>query len=89
MIKEALTAKWFFYNIVIVTKLSLKNNNIISNFYIDLSHLILIILWGFPGGSDGKDSTCNVEDLGLLPGLENPMEKRTDTHSSSLAWRIP
>ena len=24
---------------------------------------------GFPGGSDGKDSTCNVGDLGLLPGL--------------------
>ena len=24
---------------------------------------------GFPGGSDGKESTCNVEDLGLTPGL--------------------
>ena len=24
---------------------------------------------GFLGGSDGKDSTCNVGDLGLLPGL--------------------
>ena len=24
---------------------------------------------GFPGGSDGKESTCNVEDLGLIPGL--------------------
>ena len=23
----------------------------------------------FPGGSDGKESTCNVEDLGLIPGL--------------------
>ena len=23
---------------------------------------------GFPGGSDGKESTCNVEDLGLIPG---------------------
>ena len=22
---------------------------------------------GFPGGSDGKESTCNVEDLGLIP----------------------
>ena len=24
---------------------------------------------GFPGGSAGKESTCNVEDLGLIPGL--------------------
>ena len=24
---------------------------------------------GFPGGSDGKESVCNVGDLGLIPGL--------------------
>ena len=24
---------------------------------------------GFLGGSDGKDSACNVGDLGLIPGL--------------------
>ena len=24
---------------------------------------------GFPGGSDGKESTCNVGGLGLIPGL--------------------
>ena len=24
---------------------------------------------GFPGGSDGKESTCNAGDLGLFPGL--------------------
>ena len=24
---------------------------------------------GFPGGSDGKESACNVGDLGLNPGL--------------------
>ena len=23
----------------------------------------------FPGGSDGKESTCNAEDLGSIPGL--------------------
>ena len=23
---------------------------------------------GFPGGSDGKESTCNVGDLGSIPG---------------------
>ena len=25
---------------------------------------------GFPGGSDGKESTCNKGDLALIPGLE-------------------
>ena len=25
---------------------------------------------GFPGGSDGKESTCNAGDLGLIPGWE-------------------
>ena len=24
---------------------------------------------GFAGGSDGKESSCNAEDLGLIPGL--------------------
>ena len=24
---------------------------------------------GFPGGSDDKESACNVGDLGLIPGL--------------------
>ena len=23
----------------------------------------------FPGGSDGKESACNAEDLGSIPGL--------------------
>ena len=25
---------------------------------------------GFPGGSDGKDSSCNTEYPGLIPGSE-------------------
>ena len=25
---------------------------------------------GFPGGSDGKESACNVGDLGSIPGLQ-------------------
>ena len=25
---------------------------------------------GFPGGTDGKESACNVGDLGSIPGLE-------------------
>ena len=27
------------------------------------------LMMGFPGGSDGKESTCNVGDLGSIPGL--------------------
>ena len=26
----------------------------------------------FPGGSEGKESACNVGDLGLIPGLGKP-----------------
>ena len=25
---------------------------------------------GFPGGSDGKESSCSIRDLGSFPGLE-------------------
>ena len=32
---------------------------------------------GFPGGSDGKESTCNMGDLGLIPGLgQSPGEEK-------------
>ena len=34
------------------------------------SHLPLVrLIQGFPGGSDGKESTHNTGDLGLIPGL--------------------
>ena len=44
---------------------------------------------GFPCGSAGKESTCNAGDLGLIPVLEDPLEKGKAMHSSILAWRIP
>ena len=44
---------------------------------------------GFPRGSVGKESSCSVGDLGLIPGLGNPLEEGRATHSSVLAWRIP
>ena len=28
------------------------------------------VFLSFPGALDGKESTCNVEDLGSIPGLE-------------------
>ena len=27
-----------------------------------------VICLGIPGGSEGEESACNVEDLGLIPG---------------------
>ena len=40
---------------------------------------------GFPGGPDGKESTCTTRDL----GQEDALEKGMATHSSILACRIP
>ena len=44
---------------------------------------------GFPGGSDGKESACNVGDLGPITGSGRALEEETATHSSTLARRIP
>ena len=30
----------------------------------------MVCLWGVPGGSDGKESACNVGDLGPIAGSE-------------------
>ena len=29
---------------------------------------IQAVTWGFPGGSDAKESACSVEDLASIPG---------------------
>ena len=39
--------------------------------------------------SNSKESAYNAGDPGLIPGLEDPLEKRVATHSSIPAWRIP
>ena len=44
---------------------------------------------GFPGGSVVKNLTVNEGDVGLIPGLEDPLEKELATHSSILACKIP
>ena len=44
---------------------------------------------GFPDSSVGKESACNLGDLGSIPGLGRPLERGMATHSSILAWRIP
>ena len=34
-----------------------------------------VCLKGLPNNSAGKESTCNAEDPGLIPGSEDPLEK--------------
>ena len=58
-------------------------NTVSRNYY------IIQTFSGFPGGSDGKASTCSAGDLGSIPGLEDLLEKEMAIHSSTLAWKIP
>ena len=40
------------------------------------SYIYVYILMGFPGGTVGKESTCNAgdtEDMGLIPGSERSL----------------
>ena len=50
---------------------------------------VLLQKGGFPVGSDGRESARSAEDLGLILGWEDPLEKGMSTWSSVLAWRIP
>ena len=42
------------------------NNNVL--FYLE-EYLAATFMFGFPGGSASKESTCNAGDLGLIPRL--------------------
>ena len=44
---------------------------------------------GFSCGSVGKESACNVGDLGSISGLGKSPGEGTATHSSVLAWKTP
>ena len=60
------------------------------NYRIGISKCKLLnIKWGFPGGSDGKESACNAKDPGSIPQSGRRLEKGMATHSSILAWKIP
>ena len=44
----------------------------------------------YPGGSESKESACNVGDPGSIPGLgRSPGEGNGNPLSSPLAWKIP
>ena len=44
---------------------------------------------GFPGGSEGKESTAVQETWVRSLDWEDPLEEAMATYSSILAWRIP
>ena len=40
----------------------------------------MVKLWGFPSGSDGKESACNEGGLGSIPGSgRSPRERNGNT----------
>ena len=44
---------------------------------------------GFPDSSDGKESICNVGELGSIPGLgRSPGERNGNLLLGILAWKI-
>ena len=48
---------------------------------------MLIMVWGFPGGSVGKEFAYNVGDLDSIPGLGRPIGEGNGYPLSILAWR--
>ena len=44
---------------------------------------------GFPCGSAGKESTCSMGDLGLIPGLGRSPGEGNSHPLQYTAWRIP
>ena len=47
------------------------------------------VFLGFSCGSAGKESACDVGDLGSIPGLGRSPGEGKAIHSSIQAWRIP
>ena len=47
---------------IVLARLGVKNGN---SKYLLISFILIL---GFPGGSDGKESACNAGDLGSIPG---------------------
>ena len=54
-----------------------------------MDRLSTLVFLGFPGGSAGKEPTCNAGDLGSILGWEDPLEKGMATHSQYSSLEIP
>ena len=59
-----------------------KNHDSAASVYRIFFFKLLVLNMGFPGGSNGKESACNAEDLGSIPesgrsprgGNDNPLQ---------------
>ena len=58
------------------------------NIIIHVCWVICGLVLGFPDGSDGKESACNVGDPGLIPGLGRSPSEEHGIALNILAWRI-
>ena len=79
-----------------IWELSIEKNTTIKYTYITIFPVVEFHFDGgigrsraIPGGSDGKEFTCNAGAWVWSLGWEDPVEKGKITHSSILAWRIP
>ena len=61
-----------------VKNLSLLYIEFISLLYTRI-YLLYTVVVGFPGGSDGKESICNTENLGLIHGFRRSPRGRGST----------
>ena len=63
------------------------------NIYLSEIHtgeILIFYRYNFPGGLEVKASTWNAGDQGFDPWVGKiPWRRKTTTHSSTLAWRIP
>ena len=66
---------------------------IVVNCTIKLSNCICIKCMGFPGGTSGKELTCQCKRLkrcGFDPWVGKiPLQEGMASYSSILAWKIP
>ena len=74
----------FYYSFAVCYKWEKLGKMYVRSLCVIFQNCMLI-----PGGSDCKESACNVGDLGLIPGLGDLLEKGMATHSSIPAWRNP
>ena len=52
--------------------------------------IVMMVMRGFPAGSDGKESACNAGDLGSILGVGRfPWRREWQPTPVILAWRIP
>ena len=52
-----------------------------------MNHIMLLV--GFAGDSEDKESACNAGDLSQSLNWEDLLEKEMATHPSIRAWRSP